>query len=77
MQQILKLRLFNMTYELAKKILPFCKNCVEEIEVHLVPYEGYFKRKTDECIFLSFSSSNLIYKKVSLFNLCLMFVKIL
>ena len=53
-----------MTYELAEEILPFCKNCVEEIEIFIKNTQVYDEKKIDECFDLHHINSNLIYKKV-------------
>ena len=58
-----------MTYELAEEILPFCKNCVEEGEVRMKNTQVNDQKKIDELFDISFTDSNLIYKKVCLFSL--------
>ena len=55
-----------MTYELAEEILPFCKNCVEEIDIWMKQTQVYDKKKIKECVDLCHINSNLIYKKVCL-----------
>ena len=55
-----------MTYELAEKILPFCKNCVEDVEIWMKDTQVYDEKKIDEFIDLRHINSNLIYKKVCL-----------
>ena len=66
-----------MTYELAEEILPFCKNCVEETIVRMIPSETYNEIKVEKCYDLSQTNSNLIYKKVSLLSLLLTNVNVL
>ena len=55
-----------MTYELAEEILPFCKNCVEELHIWMKQTQAYDERKINEYIFLHHINSKLIYKKVCL-----------
>ena len=60
-----------MTYELAEEILPFCKNCVEELHIWMRQTQVYDEKKNDECFDLHDINSNLIYKKVCLYSSCL------
>ena len=65
-----------MTYELAEEILPFCKNCVEELKIVMKQTQAYDEKTIEECIDLSIIDSNLIYKKVGLFSYILLSVGI-
>ena len=57
-----------MTYELAEEILPFCKNCVEEIDIWMKQTQVYDERKIYECLYLPNINPNLVYKKVCLYT---------